>query len=97
VSPAVNDLAIQPDGRIIAAGTAGCQDPHPSFALARYRTDGELDRSFGRAGKVLTSLSKRGGENACPESIGALGLQGERIIAAGWSCSSFVLLGYRSR
>lgn len=42
-------LAIQPDGKIVVAGTS-----NNIFALARCNTDGSLDTSFGLGGKVLT-------------------------------------------
>jgi len=41
----VNGLAIQPDGKIIAAGEAG-----GVLALARYNPDGSLDPTFGSGG-----------------------------------------------
>ena len=55
-------VAIQPDGRIVAAGTAGAGyagfGPFDSrFALVRYNTDGTLDAGFGGDGKVTTNLS----------------------------------------
>lgn len=43
--------AIQPDGKIIAAGFGG------GFAVSRYNTDGSLDTSFDGDGKVLIPLS----------------------------------------
>jgi uncharacterized delta-60 repeat protein len=42
-------VAIQTDGKPVAAG----ESAH-DFALARYTTQGRLDPSFGRGGKVLT-------------------------------------------
>jgi uncharacterized delta-60 repeat protein len=43
-----NVVAVQPDGKIVAAG---------EFALARYDTDGHLDQTFGGGdGKVTTGL-----------------------------------------
>ena len=42
-------VAIQPDGKIVAAGTTFINDF--DFALARYNSDGTLDASFGRAGQ----------------------------------------------
>lgn len=45
-------LAVQPDGKLLAAGLAGSYD----FALARYQTDGSLDTAFGTGGKVTTSF-----------------------------------------
>ncbi|WP_406337528.1 calcium-binding protein [Streptomyces sp. NBC_00649] len=47
---AVEGLAVQPDGRIVAAGGSGGR-----FALARYNVNGSLDTTFGNAGRVLTS------------------------------------------
>jgi uncharacterized delta-60 repeat protein len=47
-------IAIQADGKIILAGTAGFDDTW--FALARYRRDGTLDASFGGDGTVRTRL-----------------------------------------
>lgn len=32
--PTLTDLAIQADGRLIAAGNAGCKDPHPLFVAS---------------------------------------------------------------
>jgi uncharacterized delta-60 repeat protein len=45
-------VAIQRDGKIVAAGLGNGYD----FALARYTARGSLDRSFGRGGKVLTDF-----------------------------------------
>jgi uncharacterized delta-60 repeat protein len=47
-------VAVQPDGRIIAAGTQG--GGTQSFALARYNVDGSLDSGFGSAGRVTTDF-----------------------------------------
>src|SRR5438445_6256873 len=51
----VNALAIQVNGKIVAAGFSfgpGGLD----FALARYNTDGTLDAGFGAGGKVSTDF-----------------------------------------
>lgn len=45
-------LAIQSDGRIIAAGFAANSASGRDFALARYNADGALDTSFGSGGRV---------------------------------------------
>jgi len=49
-------LTIQPDGRILVAGTSGDGGPTSNFAVARFTTDGNLDPTFGTAGKVITSF-----------------------------------------
>jgi len=51
-----NAVAIQTDGKIIAAGwTYG--DTGYDFALVRYNINGTLDLNFGTAGKAITSIS----------------------------------------
>jgi uncharacterized delta-60 repeat protein len=49
-------LALQPDGKMIAAGFDQTGGPYgPSFAaLARFNSDGTLDSSFGSSGLVAT-------------------------------------------
>ena len=70
-----NDLvaiAVQPDGRIVAAGKRGFD-----FALTRYTAHGSLDASFGLSGTVTTDI---GGL----DSARAITLQPDgRIIVAG--------------
>ncbi|HMG76199.1 MAG TPA: DUF4214 domain-containing protein [Pyrinomonadaceae bacterium] len=47
-------LAIQPDGRILAAGRANfAQD----FGMVRYQTNGSVDTSFGTSGVVTTDFN----------------------------------------
>jgi uncharacterized delta-60 repeat protein len=53
----VDDLAIQPDGKILLAGdTIGAQDSFTGFdiLLARLNADGTLDSTFGSGGAVIT-------------------------------------------
>jgi uncharacterized delta-60 repeat protein len=56
-----NAIALQADGRIVAAGWASEGVPGvgvpDDFALARYNTNGALDTSFGSKGKVTTHIS----------------------------------------
>jgi uncharacterized delta-60 repeat protein len=77
-------VAIQADGKIVAAGVAICDPcvlpvtplPH-DFALARYTADGSLDPSFDGDGKVKTDF---GG----PDEANAVALQGDgKVVAAG--------------
>lgn len=49
--------ALQPDGKIVAAGFVAIFNPGEAyFALARYNVDGSLDQTFGSGGKVTTSV-----------------------------------------
>ncbi|MFF3891093.1 calcium-binding protein [Streptomyces sp. NPDC001914] len=45
----VEGLALQPDGKIVAAGASGSR-----FALARYLPNGALDTSFDGNGRIIT-------------------------------------------
>ena len=53
----VQNLAIQPDGKIVAAGIAGDSGPNARFALARYSADGTLDPSFSGDGTLMTDFT----------------------------------------
>ncbi len=74
--------AVQADGKIVVAGTSG-----GSFALARYNSDGSLDRSFDGDGKVTTRF---GTDFDQAQSV-AVQADG-KILAAGFSRSG----GYNS-
>jgi uncharacterized delta-60 repeat protein len=46
------DLTLQPDGKIVVVGIS-----ERNFAVVRYNPDGNLDPTFGTAGKVTTQVS----------------------------------------
>src|SRR6476661_8515341 len=54
---AVSAVMVQPDGKIVVAGTVDFNPDLPGsgldFALARYNPSGTLDGSFGKGGKVV--------------------------------------------
>ncbi|HVK56671.1 MAG TPA: delta-60 repeat domain-containing protein [Burkholderiales bacterium] len=64
VNASANDVALQPDGKIIAVGTIGNRLGNQDIALARFNPDGQPDSSFGTAGKVITDLTSDDGANA---------------------------------
>ena len=71
----INELAIQPDGRIVAAGYAQ-MGAYLDAALARYMPDGSLDSTFGTGGKVTLDMGT--------ESLfRAVGLQADGKVVAG--------------
>jgi uncharacterized delta-60 repeat protein len=78
-SDVAQDLAIQPDGKIVVAGYT-CDDKrnHCDFALARlWRANGALDKTFSTDGKQTTNF---GGEEQAP----AIALQADgKIVIAG--------------
>src|SRR5688500_3071427 len=46
-------VAVQPDGKIVAAGVTIADDDRTVPALARYNPDGTLDAGFGSDGQVV--------------------------------------------
>ena len=57
VHDTLSGLALQSDGKIVAAGTAGGPTGE-DFALARYTLRGRLDTTFSKDGKQHTDFSK---------------------------------------
>jgi uncharacterized delta-60 repeat protein len=57
---AANSVAIQSDGRIIAAGSNHF-GPNADFMLVRHNADGTPDTSFNGTGKVITPVGNSGG------------------------------------
>ena len=87
-----NALAIQRDGRIVAAGRTG-----RAFVLARYRPDGRPDPTFGKGGKVVTDFGAPAGKYAALDGQGAaaVAIQSDaKIVAAGGRGSEFALARY---
>jgi uncharacterized delta-60 repeat protein len=52
---ACTDIALQDDGKIVAAGFSETFMENSYFVLARYNSDGSLDNSFGNNGKIETN------------------------------------------
>src|SRR5262249_17951589 len=89
------DLALQPDGKIVVAGTTFGPDGK-DFTLARYLSDGSLDTNFHQDGFVTTDIT--GGD----EEVSGLPLQADgKIVVVGSSEAfanpiDFVLARYNS-
>jgi uncharacterized delta-60 repeat protein len=82
----VNDVDIQSDGKIVAAGYAAHRNftTNPDFALARYNIDGTLDMTFSGDGKQSTDLF---GSNR--DEAQALAIQPDgKIVLAGYLAKS---------
>src|SRR5919197_1391561 len=77
------DVAIQTDGKIVAAGYSGSGTANfndTKLTLARYNTDGTLDPTFGSAGTVRTSVGP------CDDYGSAVVVQSDgKIVASGSS------------
>lgn len=80
------DVAAQPDGRIVVAGTTcvgGGMCLKDRMAVARYKPNGGLDRSFSKDGRSVTNVQKAA-------SAEAVALQRDgRIVLAGSANDDF--------
>jgi serralysin len=84
-------VALQLDGKMIAAGEAGWTPTNRDikFALARYNVDGSLDSSFGGDGKVTANFTK------WEDFASDVDIQSDGgIVAAGLANSRFALVRY---
>jgi uncharacterized delta-60 repeat protein len=89
-------VAVQPDGRIVAAGYAeigaclfnGLELPCFDLALARYDSNGSLDASFGTGGRVTTDFAS---PNDQAKSV-AVQLDGKIVVAG--AASPFINRGF---
>ncbi len=75
-----NSVALQNDGKIIVAGNSNNQN----FVVARYKSNGTLDSTFGTAGKVTTDFFGSGvdGNSVAIQTDG-------KIIVAGYAYTNF--------
>ena len=84
------DVAILPDGKIIAVGLTNTFVKFvlkPDFAIARYNLDGSLDSTFGVGGKVTTDFRGLGlGDSA---SAAAIQVDGKIVVAGSSEVSAF--------
>jgi len=76
-------VLIQPDGKIVAVGSANEGATFYDFAAVRYLSNGTIDTSFGVGGRVTTDF---GAQNFDRAHSAALQPDG-RIVAAGFAIS----------
>lgn len=82
-------VAVQPDGRIVVAGSVITAAGGRDVGLVRYLPDGRLDATFGRSGAVTTDVT--GGT----DFVRAVVLQPDgRIVVAGAAAGDFALVRY---
>lgn len=89
-------VALQANGKIVAAGQYNANTISSDFAVVRYNSDGTLDGTFGTGGKLLTDLGSQDVANAM-----ALQSDGKIVVGgtstAGTSSSfDFALVRYNS-
>src|SRR5262249_56414318 len=90
-------VAIQPDGKVVAAGAAGLFTNRGfDFGVARYNSNGTLDTSFGTGGKTTTDFA---GFNEAPSAVAVQGdgkivVAGQTSAAGGDSDDDFAVARY---
>ena len=89
-------VAIQSDGKILAAGDAALRTGNSRFAVARYNSDGTLDSTFGGDGKVTTEFTR------ADDPVAGIALQADgKIVVSGgaaWNTlhANFALARYNT-
>src|SRR5436190_7739277 len=76
-------VLIQPDGKIVAVGSANNPSTYYDFAAVRYLSNGTIDTTFGIAGKVSTDFGDQNFDRAHSAALQPDG----RIVAAGFAIS----------
>jgi uncharacterized delta-60 repeat protein len=61
----IEDIAIQSDDKIVVAGSTFNRATKSNFAIARYKTNGDLDPSFAFGGKVTTDFFAESDNATC--------------------------------
>ena len=90
----IRDVAVRANGKIVAVGSRSFQ-----IAIARYRRDGTLDRTFGEGGRLFTGFHQPG----LSEAYGVLTERDGSIVVGGastdtssdWWRSMFALKRFR--
>jgi uncharacterized delta-60 repeat protein len=100
----INALALQADGKIVAAGSSNSPNGDQNFALVQYNANGVIDTSFGdntqQPGRVLTDFRALPDNRRSTDEANAIALQADgKIVAAGSSDSpngdlNFALVRY---
>ncbi|MEY4976099.1 MAG: hypothetical protein RIQ97_1294, partial [Pseudomonadota bacterium] len=80
-------LLVQPDGKILLAGTTSLQEGRADWMVARYHANGTLDTSFAGTGYRLLDLGQ-GVEEATSLALQDDPLNGLRILVSGYSVSA---------
>jgi uncharacterized delta-60 repeat protein len=76
-------VLIQPDGKIVAVGSANSPATFYDFAAVRYLSNGTIDTTFGVSGKVQTDFGDQNFDRARSAALQADG----KIVAAGFAIS----------
>jgi uncharacterized delta-60 repeat protein len=94
----ISSTIVQPDGKILVAGTVYSDSGwgHGDFALTRYNADGSLDTSFSGDGKLMTDFGAHDdiGRSVAVQSDGKILVAGDSLNS-NWS-GDFALSRYNA-
>jgi uncharacterized delta-60 repeat protein len=77
------DVALQRDGKIVVVGDSNQSATGADFAIARFKSNGQLDTSFSGDGKRLQSFDNNGSNS---DNADGVAIQSDgRIVVAGAS------------
>ncbi|WP_165065984.1 Ig-like domain-containing protein [Paludisphaera rhizosphaerae] len=82
-------LAVQPDGKILLAGSSFGGNASSTFAVARWTSDGRLDSAFGSGGKLATDVPGN-----YDEARGVAVQPDGKILVAGSSSNGMTMVRY---
>lgn len=82
-------VAIQADGRIVAAGGARAGFGNADMAVVRLLADGRLDRSFDLDGKTTIAFDLGGVDGPVNDTANAVGVQSDGKIVLAGSADTF--------
>jgi uncharacterized delta-60 repeat protein len=85
---AANAVAVQADGKIVAAGYTASSSEEADFALARFNSDGSLDTSFDADGRLVSNIY------SWRISANAVAIQPDGKIVAAGVRYTFITNGY---
>ena len=74
-----NAVDIQPDGKLVVAGSVQNGSEFRDFALVRYNGNGAVDTNFGTGGKVATAIQSQEEDQAYAVDVQAYG----KIVVVG--------------
>ena len=84
----IESIAVQPDGKIVAAGFVGFA-PLTDFAVLRFKPNGSLDTSFSQDGKIRLTIAP----NLNVATSVAIQPDG-KIVAAGYTMNDIVVVRF---
>ena len=85
-------VALQSDGKIVAAGISSTDSSRNNAAVVRYNSDGSLDTSFGPSGTGMVVTQGTGNIDGSSVAVQADG----KIVVAGYANGGFGVLRYNT-